>query len=310
VKRGQLTPVEQTTLLEDVWTLVYRGEESIGEFLSLSHQLVDGELSPAISTALSRMNYISERLVDEPLRPAFERWVRGTVRPLMDRLGWTPKPGEGDGIQSLRSSVIFTMGSAGRDAAVLREAQRLARLHVTGVTRLDASIAETALQLAAIDGNAALYDLYLARMVDAATSPAEQRHYLGALSFFSDAELQNRTLAYTISSNIRTQDAPTLIRRMMQRPSASATTWQHVKNNWDSIERSFGIFQGLPTVVGSIQHLCDVDAKNDVNRFFGEHRVAGTERALQQSLESIERCAATKSAQAPNLAAFLAANSP
>ena len=136
-------------------------------------------------------------------------------------------------------------------------------------------------------------------------SPGEQAQYLAALSFFADAELRKRTLEYATSSSIRSQDAPTLIRSLMQRPSASAATWEHLKNNWETVERSFGIFQGIPNVVGSIQHLCDAGSRNDVDRFFGTHRVAGTDRTLQQSLESIERCVATKSAQAKTLAQFL-----
>jgi aminopeptidase N len=301
---GQITPVEQTTLLEDVWTLVRVDKHSIAEYLSLSSQLLRAELSPAISTALGRINYISEWLVDEPHRPAFERWVRDTIRPLMDKLGWTPRPNESEDIHSLRSAVIFTMGNAGRDAGVLREAQRLAGLHVTNAAPLHASIADSTLQLAAIDGDAALYDRYLARM-KASTSVGEQLQYLTALSFFSDTELQRRTLEYATSPDIRSQDAPALIRQMMQRPRASATTWAHLKNNWETVERSFGIFQGIPTVVGSIRHFCDVASKNDVDRFFSEHRVAGIDRTLQQSLEAVERCTATKSAQAGNLAAFL-----
>jgi hypothetical protein len=76
--------------------------------------------------------------------------------------------------------------------------------------------------------------------------------------------------------------------------------------NWETVERSFGIFQGIPRVVEGLQHLCDTASKNDVGRFFDAHRVAGTTRALQQSMESIDRCVAIKSAQSQNLAAFLA----
>ena len=81
-RNGQLTPLEQTTLLEDLWALVPLDEQSIAEYLSLSSQLVKSQLSPAIATALSRINYISDWLVEEPQRPAFQRWVRQTVRPL------------------------------------------------------------------------------------------------------------------------------------------------------------------------------------------------------------------------------------
>jgi aminopeptidase N len=306
VTNGGLTVLEQTTLLEDLWTLVRRDDQSIAGYLSLTSQLMKSEPSLAMSTALFRINYISERLVDAPLRPAFQSWVRQVVRPLVDRLGWSPRPGEAEDIQSLRSMVMFTLGNAGRDRDVLREARRLADRHLTGSERLHASIADRVLQLAAIEGDRGLYERYLSRTTDSAT-PAERLQYLTALPFFADAELQQRALAYATSPDIRTQDAPTLIRLLMQRPSASAATWEHLKANWERVEHSVGVFQGIPAVVGSMQYFCDVEAKNDVERFFSARRIRGAERTLRRALETIDRCVATKSAQADDLADFLGA---
>ena len=122
-----------------------------------------------------------------------------------------------------------------------------------------------------------------------------------------DPELVKRTLAYATSAEIRSQDAPILIRLLMQRPWASTATWDHLKGNWDRVERAFGIFQGIPAVVASMEHLCDAASKNEVERFFSARSVDGIDRTLRQSLERIDRCTATRSAQAKNLAAFLAA---
>ena len=309
LERGALTPMEQTTLVEDLWALVSIGEQRIADYLSLSNQLVKGRLSPVIATALWRLNYISEWIVDEPTRPTFEAWVRDTIRPLMDRLGWAPAAGEAEEMSSLRSAVIFTMGNAGRDRGVLREAQRLAVLHVTGSAMLHPSVADTVLQIAAIEGDAALYNQYVSRM-EASSTAGDKLRYLAALAFFRDPALVARTLGHATSANIRTQDAPTLIRRLLQRPAASAATWTHLKTNWESVERSYGIFQGIPRVVEGLQHLCDTASKDDVARFFDAHPVAGTSRALQQSMESIDRCVAMKAAQGKNLAEFLAAAGP
>lgn len=309
VANDRLNPLEQTTLLEDLWTLVRLEEHSVAEFLSLSAQLMKSGVSPAIATALYRINYISESLVTEASRPAFRSWVRQGVTPLVNQVGWTPKQSEPDHIPSLRSEVLFTLGTAGGDAATLREARRLVDLHLSGAARLHPSIVDTALRLAAIEGDAALYDEYLARMRSSPT-PGEQAQYLAALAFFEAPELRKRSLAYATSTDIRTQDAPSLIRHLMRRPSAADETWEHVKNNWDTIVRRLGIFQGIPDVVGSLQHFCDVEARNDVDNFFKLNPVAGTERTLRQSIETIDRCAATKSAQTNNLAAFLSQESP
>ncbi len=179
VTNNELNLLEQTTLVEDLWTLVRLEERNIAEYLSLSSQLMKGRLSPVISTALSRINYISESLIDESLRPAFRNWVRQVVGPLVERLGWTPRANESDEIQGLRSDALFTLGNAGADAAILLEARRLANLHVSGAAPLHPSILDTALQLGAIEGDAAMYDQYLSRMRGSPT-PGEQAQYPGS----------------------------------------------------------------------------------------------------------------------------------
>jgi len=239
----------------------------------------------------------------------FAAWVRQAVAPIAKRLGWTPRPDESDDIRSLRAIAMFTMGNAGRDADILREARRLAGLHVTGAEPLHPSMVDTALELAAIEGDAALYDQYMSRM-RASSTPADQAQYLAALSFFTDTELQKRTLAYATSLDIRTQDTPTLIRYLLQRPWAADATWAHVKNNWDRIVHALGIFQGIPYVLGSLQNFCDGNTKNDIEQFFAMHPVAGADRTIRQSLETIHRCTATKAAQSKNLANFLAQPQP
>ena len=95
---------------------------------------------------------------------------------------------------------------------------------------------------------------------------------------------------------------------LMQRPSAGDATWEHLRNNWEHVERSLGIFQGIPGVIGSLQHLCDAGSRNEVEEFFATRPVAGADRTLRRTLETIQRCAGTRSAQAKSLQEFLQSN--
>ena len=304
---GHLTTLEQTTLVEDVWALVNLDRQSIADYLSLGGRLLRSEPGPAAATVLGRLNYVSEQLADDAVQPALRAWVRQALTPLVRRLGWTPAPGESEEVQELRSSALFTMGNAGRAPEVLREARRLAALYLAGSAELHPSIVDTTLQLAAIEGDTALYEQYLSRVKG---TELEQYRYLEALAFFEDPSLQTRTFEYALSSNVRAQDAPRLIQMLMQRPRTRVAAWEHLKANWDTVERLVGMFQGLPRVVGSVQHLCDARAGNDVEQFFSRRSIPGADRTLQRSLESIQLCAATKSAQAQNLEGFLAAAGP
>jgi len=307
MKRGELTPIEQTSLLNDLWALVWLNNRSVDSYLALASQLVEAGTSPAIETALVRVNLVADRFIDERHRPAFERWVTQMLSPLADRLGWVPLANEPDERRDLRATVLYTLGYAGRDERVLREARRLVDLHLAGTTTLDPSLTETAFDLAALTGGADLYEQYFSGMTHAATR-REQTLFRNALSYFTAPALQKRTMEYALSTEVRSQDAPGIITGLMHRPWSTPGTWQQLKTNWNSLQKSMGMFQAMPGVVQSTQSFCDLESRNDVDAFFREHRVSGAERTLARALEAIERCATAKHAHGDRLAAFLSAS--
>jgi hypothetical protein len=94
---------------------------------------------------------------------------------------------------------------------VLAEARRRVDLHLNGTTLMDASITAVAFQLAAIQGDEALYNRYLERMAKTATS--EQAAMLrSTLPYFSRPALTARTAAYAMSRDVRSQDTPYILR--------------------------------------------------------------------------------------------------
>ncbi|MSO55508.1 MAG: M1 family peptidase [Acidobacteria bacterium] len=303
LRSGQLTAVEQASLLEDVWALVRLDEERIGDYMSLAGEFMKGRPGAAVLAVLDRINLLSDRFVDAARRPAFERWVRESAGPYAARLGWTPTANEAEEARRIRASLLFTLGYAGRDPDVLREARRRVDLHL-GAPSLDPSLVNTSLRLAAIGGDAALYDRYVSRLTGSGPRNG-QPAYRAALAYFTDPALTSRTLALATSSEVRTQDAPYILGDLMARPWATAVTWDHVKRNWSAIEKSVDPFQGLPALVRSLQNFCDPASKIDVERFFEAHPVQGTERPLLQALETIDRCVATKNQQAQSLREFL-----
>jgi aminopeptidase N len=302
-RRGDLTAVEQTSLLEDVWALVRLNEENIGSFLSLSKDLAGGGPSAAIVAATDHMNFVADRLVDDAARPQLERWIRETLRPALANLGWDPAAAENPERQRVRSAVLYTLGYAGRDPEVLAEARRRADRHLAGQA-LDPSLTTTILHLAAIQGDAALYERYLSRVTVGA--PGDQARFRQSLVYFLDPALRQRTLDFATSGSVRSQDAPDIISGLMARPWAARATWEYVKSNWATLERVLGVFQGLPAVVGSVQSFCDAESKRDVEAFFSAHPIRGTERSADQALEIIDRCIVTRTGQSRNLTEFLA----
>ena len=312
VRNNHLTAVEQTSLLEDVWALVRLNQENISSFLSLGQDVTRADIGPAIETIATRVNYESDHMIDDSQRQAFERWVRQLLRPVADKLGWNPPSQERDERHELRAAVLYTLGTAGRDPEVLREAGRRVDMYLGSAGTLDPSLFNTALQLAAVNGDAALYERYLERARGAGGRggrAGEAIAFRSALAYFADPALRTRTLAFVTSPDVRTQDSPGMLAGLLNRPEAAPDTWEHMKANWDTLQRT-GVFQGMRTIIRATNNFCDQTTRNDLDQFFKTHPIGGNERLANQSLETIDRCIAMRTYQAKNLTDFLSKNQP
>ena len=304
VRQNQLTTVEQTSLVEDVWALVRSNQETVASFLSLSEEIVHAGASPVIETIAVHLDHISERLVDDGQRAAFERWLRELLRPVADKLGWTAAARESDERKELRSTVLYTLGYSGRDPGVLREARRRVEMYLANAGTIDSSVFNTAVRLAAIDGDARLYERYKERATDKNRSARDGQNFRAALAYFSDPDLVRQTLDYTMSPDVRTQDSPTILGDLLSRPSTAPATWAHIKTHWDDLQRT-GVFQGLRRIVGQTSNFCNRSDRADVENFFRTHAASGNERLAQRSMETIDRCVASREYQSKYLSEFL-----
>jgi aminopeptidase N len=310
--RGRgLTIEEQTSLVEDTWALVRLNRESIAASLSLAQDVTGAGISPVIETIAAHVDYLSDHLVNAAQRPAFEHWVRQLLGPVFNRLGWDPPKHESDDRKELRATLIRTLGYAGRDPAVLREARRRIDMYFASAGTVDPSIFNAVVQLAAVNGDETLYNRYLERARrtdDGGGRGGGAFSFRMGLTYFSDPALKRRTLEYATSPDVRTQDSPTLLAALLQKPASASDAWNHITANWTALQK-IGIFQGMPTIIRSISHFCDGTTRNEIAEFLKTHNIGGNERRAQQALETIDRCIAMKDYQSRNLSGFLNAAS-
>ena len=87
--------------------------------------------------------------------------------------------------------------------------------------------------VAALEGNADLYDRYLARMKTAKT-PEEYYNYFGALGQFPTAELAKRTMEFALGPDVKNQDLY-LVAGPLQNVNTQADAWELFKGNFKAI---------------------------------------------------------------------------
>ena len=198
---------------------------------------------------------------------------------------------------------MHTLGYTGRDPDVLIEARKLTEQAFESPTSVDRTIAATALSLAAMNGDASLYDRIFDHLKKAST-PEVYYLYLQTLSRFSDPKLLQRTLEYALTPSVRSQDALGIISRVMENPAGARLAWDFVRSHWPEIEKiGSGFMSG--EVVEATGAFCDAGLGEEVKDFFSSHKVPTAERTLKQSLERMNYCVDLKSQQGSKLASWL-----
>jgi len=298
-----LTPAERIRLLSDIWASVQVSREPIGDYLAVAQGLQSDRTSAVLSEMISRLDYIGEHLVNDSDRESYDLWIRQLLAPAAKDLGWEPKPGESPDQSSLRARLMHALGYTARDPEVEAEARKLTDQAMQDPSSVDRELLFAALPIVARNGDAALYETMVAR-VKSSKSPEEEYLYRQILASFNDPKLLERTLEYAISPEVRSQDSLSLISAVMRNPAGTKLAWDFVRAHWSEIANLGGAFGG-GTIVENTRSFCDAGMRDEVKDFFTTHQAPAAERALKQSVESINYCVDLKAQQGTQLASWL-----
>jgi puromycin-sensitive aminopeptidase len=302
-----LPAAERMALLSDEWALVRAGIHDVGSYLDLASGFKAERSARVMQTLVSRLANIGADLTTAETRRSFSEWMSALLSPALDEIGWIPKPGEPDDTRALRASIVRALGVTAREPKVLAKARELVEQELEKPGTIDATLLNIVVELAALEGDAALYDKYLARS-RAATDPEQRYLYLYALASFGDPALVRRTLELAIGPEVRSQDTKLVLAEMLAAQASRELAWDLIRERWGAIQAKTGEFVGNTIIVSTLGMFCDPAAIDEVKAFFATHKVPDAERTLQQSLERISSCARLAAAQRGKLAEWLRTN--
>ncbi len=303
VAEKALTPGERIMLLGDEWAMVRAGQHTISQYLDLVAGMQPDRTRQVIQTYLNGLGYVGNNMATGADLEAFRKWMRGYLRPLVTELGWKPKPGESDETRSLRPMVLGFMGYTARDPETLKQAAEIAREYLADPASVDPNVVENALNLAAIEGDAQLYEEYLAHMRQA-KSPEDYYRYAGAITSFRQPELAEKTLNALLSPEVRSQDMVGGFFSMLSNPETRAQAWNFFKSHWPEIDQKSG--GGLGGGFGGVAGVfCSAEAKQDLQDWFAKHPDPGSNRRLRMGMERLDDCVRLKQTQETNLSSWL-----
>jgi puromycin-sensitive aminopeptidase len=294
-----LEPIERFNLVNDCWAVMLAALTPLSAYLDSTGRF-RGERDNNVWTALLGSFQAINRVLDSVNRPRFEAFVRDRAGEAFANLGWSPRPDDDELTRQLRGDLIRALGVLGNDLAVQQRADDL--LIKPG---LDANVLAAAIAVAAHAGDKRRYEDFLNRFRSAKT-PQEEQRYLYALTAFRASDLVEQTLTRTLNGEIRTQDAPFVLRTLLMSVHGRELAWSFVKANWDVMYRTFPpvsvrrMFEGI---IG----LASPELERDVRDFCEARKIDLGGKTLPQYLEQLRIAVSLREREGDALRAYLAA---
>jgi hypothetical protein len=301
-----LAPTERISFLGDEWWMVRAGRHTIDVYLDIATAMSGEDTAAVLDVMEPRLSTIGDSLVAASDRGRYEAWIRERFGPALQHVGLPGDDHDDENRQGLRSTLLSLVGVTGNDSDVQRRARELAERYIVDRSAVPPSLAAAVLKVAAVAGDRALYEQYLAQLAQLGSQPEEYYRFFNALPWFRDPSLVHRTLELTLTPTVRSQDVAALLGGLMATPWGDDAAWTFTTSQWSRLTAKLDPFEGIPNTIKGMGAFCSEARAGEMKAFFARNPPTGSQRTAQQQIEKVERCAALRTRAEPAIARWLA----
>jgi puromycin-sensitive aminopeptidase len=298
-----MSTLERYNLVDDAWNAVTAGALEAIEFMELLDRFGDEREYGVWQSIAIGLRGVRRLLADDDRAVAgYQRRVVALVGPALDAIG-EPTIRESELTAKLRGLLLSMLAVQGGDAGARQRARRYYDDWSNDPASVDAELAASATGVIAATGDATDYERMLEQAMSGATPQVKLRH-LYALAEFDDADLVRRTCELAMSDQVRTQNAPFLLRACIGHRRHGAASWDYVRRNWVEANQRFPR-NTISRMIDTVQLLDRPAQVADVQAFFSEHPIEQAAKTLEQILERQRVNAGVRARNEPALTAAL-----
>ncbi|XP_076169420.1 puromycin-sensitive aminopeptidase [Ptiloglossa arizonensis] len=286
VKDRALPPLDRLGLLDDLFAMVQAGHSSTVELLQFMQAFQKEDnftVWSSIDNAIRKIGFLLSHL---DFQDSFKEFGRNLMRDITKKLGWEPRSDESHCDTLLRSLVLGRMAAL-NDTDTIEEAKKRFELHVSGESLLAADLRSPVYRAVLSRGISDTYKTML-KLYREADLHEEKDRILRAFGAITDETLLVEVLEFAMSDEVRAQDAVYAIMSVSMTYKGRVMAWNFFKRNWRKLRYRYGGGFLMSRLVKTItENFVTEEEAEDVEKFFEENPTPGTERTVQQSIESI-----------------------
>ncbi len=286
VDQKQIQHVDRWAIQNDLFALCVAGKMDIRNYLDFTDAYLDEDSYLPQANVASNLNSLSSLTFFEDSAEEIKRYTINYFRKILTNLGWAPQKSDKHTDAFLRGFAIYVLGTLG-DESIIEQAESRFKTFLRKPAMLHPDIREPVFSLVAWNGNTKTYS-QLVSLYKKASTTEEKLRFLGAMCSFRDEKLLIKTLQFSLTFHVRSQNMQLPIMRIAANPYGKKILWPWLKKNWRKLGSKVG--SGNPLfnrIVASIALVADDSMEKDIRAFFRSNPTPGTEKTQAQTIERI-----------------------
>ena len=282
----KIPAIDRWAIQNDLYSLCLSRQEKVQTYLDFSNAYYNDRSYITSMDVASNLASLYFRAFGHKFSKKILTFSSRYFRNLLDVLGWMPKSSDRHTDALLRAYVISTLGRM-NDADVVVKTSKLYASFLNSPRSLPPDLVGAVCAVAAWNGDNTVHS-QLTNLYKKAATAEEKLRFLGAMCDFRDERLLKKTLCFSLTSDVRSQDVYLPITRISANPYGKKILWPWLVKNWRTLDSIVG--HGNPLfnrIVASISHVADHTMEQELSQFFQKNPTPGTERTQAQMLERI-----------------------
>ena len=286
VDQKQIPHVDRWAIQNDLFALCIAGKEDVANYLDFTDAYFDEDSYLPQTNVANNLNFLASLTFFEDFGDEIREYTINYFRKILSNLGWIPKKSDKHTDAFMRGFSIFVLGKFGDDS-IIEQAEIKFKAFLKNPSTLHPDIREAIFSLVAWNGNAKTHSQFVTLYKKAKTME-EKLRFLGAMCNFRNEKLLIKTLQFSQTSEVRSQNMQLPIMRIAANPYGKKILWPWLKKNWGKMSKKVGYGNPLfNRIVASITLVADDSMESDIKAFFKKNPTPGTERTQTQTLEKI-----------------------
>lgn len=286
VAEKSISHIDRWAIQNDLFALCVSGDGTAKDYLDFIQSYYGEDDYITNSNIAGNLYFLYNKTIEQKFSSELKSITREYMQSLFSRLGWDAKENESHTDALLRS---FVLGALGRldDEEIVFEANKRFTKYLKTHSSLSPDIQDPVFSIVAWSGNKSTYEKML-KLYRTSVTQEEKLRFLGALCSFKNKKLLYRTLRFSQSNEVRSQNMHVPIMRVSANPNGKYILWPWIKQNWPKLKLKVGVGSPLLNrIVSSISGVVDASKEKEVRAFFKKNPTPGIEMTLDQTLERI-----------------------